>query len=189
MSKDNGRIIYLKGDRVSLGILTPDDAEILCHFLNNEEMREFLSNYLPIYPAGEKKWLEELPDRAPHDFVFGIIRNEDGALVGNIGLHRVEPKDRRAIIGIFIGDSSNRGHGYGQEAGELLKRFAFDTLNLRKLRYEVYAHNERSLKLAANLGAIEEGRLVEEHYANGRYADTLILAIFRPEEGPQPLST
>jgi len=182
MNKDKERVPYLKGERVSLYILTPDDTLALCQMINQEEMKECLSTYVPIMTNEEREWLEALPGHTPHDFVFEIILNEGGSFIGNIGLYRVNQVDRTATVGLFISDQTNREYDMGREAGEIIKRFAFETLNLRKLRYDVLAHNERSLKLGQDLGGHEEGRLVKEYFINDRYVDLVILAIFRQDE-------
>ncbi|MDQ5957943.1 MAG: N-acetyltransferase protein [Patescibacteria group bacterium] len=174
------RIVCLAGKIVSLGLLVIEDVEILTRWINQEEMREYLSTYLPMYASQEKEWIEKLPSRMPNDFVFGIIDNETKTLLGNIGLHRVKQKDGLAHAGIFIGDRQNRKKGVATEAGQLLLKYAFGTLNLRKVVHEAFAHNKASIALGKKLGAKQEGVMKSHLFINGRYVDVVIMSYFRP---------
>lgn len=174
------RVLYMVGDKVSLGILVPEDAERLAHWVNQAELRQFLSIYLPMSPGQEREWIENLPKRQPNDFVFAIVKNDDHHThIGNIGLHRINYKDRRCSAGIFIGDQAERENGQGREVAKLLKIFAFDTLNLRKIQHEAIAANQRSIALAKSLGGIEEGVFKDHFYIDGKYHDVVSYAIFK----------
>jgi RimJ/RimL family protein N-acetyltransferase len=178
------RIIFSLGKKYSLGVLDPADAPILANWLNQEELRQYLSRYEPLYLSAEEEYIRQLPERQPGNYVFGIVKNENKQLIGTIGLHNINHKDRRAVAGIFIGDQNKRQNGAGTEAGRLLLEYAFHTLNLRKVTHEAFATNDGSVALAKKNGGQLEGRLKEQMFIQGRYVDLLIFAYYRPGEEP-----
>ena len=179
MSEKKEWLVYRAEEKVSLVILTPDEAEPLCRMFNQKELAEFIPSSQPMYPAAERKYLEELPERKP-TYLFGIVRNDTKKLIGTVGLHQVDQKHRTATIGMMIGSQDDREQGFGARAGALLLDFAFNELNLRKLRAEAFAHNKRSQALIRKLGGQEEGIFRQQFFVNGRYVDAVSFSIFRP---------
>ena len=81
----------------------------------------------------------------------------------------------------MIGDKSCWGQGYGTEAMQLLLEHAFNTLNLNRVDLHVYDDNQRAIEMYKRVGFVEEGRLRDYHFREGKYFDTLIMSILRDE--------
>jgi RimJ/RimL family protein N-acetyltransferase len=97
-----------------------------------------------------------------------------------------EPHDsprRRFMFGLFIGEPSAWNRGFGSDAIGTLVRFAFDEMNLRKLRINVFDYNDRAKHVLETHGFVAEGRLQREFYREGAYHDIVVLSIFR-DAGP-----
>ena len=90
-------------------------------------------------------------------------------------------KDRVGTCGIFIGDKNEQGKGYGTEAMKLLLGYGFNTLNLNRLDLKVNDFNSRAIKCYQNLGFVEEGRMREASFVNGKYHDQILMSILRKE--------
>jgi RimJ/RimL family protein N-acetyltransferase len=73
------------------------------------------------------------------------------------------------------------GKGHGTEATRLVLGHAFDTLNLNRVWLHVYEYNEAGLRLYQKVGFRTEGRLREDNVRDGRYRDTLVMAVLREE--------
>jgi RimJ/RimL family protein N-acetyltransferase len=58
-------------------------------------------------------------------------------------------------------------------------RFAFDDLNLHKLRINVFDYTEKAKHVLASRGFVQEGKLARDFYREGGYHDIVILSIFR----------
>ena len=71
-----------------------------------------------------------------------------------------------------------RGRGYGTEAMELLCRFAFQEMNLHKLKVSVFAFNKAAIRCYEKSGFIQEGLLKSEIFRAGAYQDVVELAKF-----------
>ena len=79
----------------------------------------------------------------------------------------------------LLGEIDLHRQGYGIEAMRLLLRYAFSTLNLRKVTAHAYADNTASVALHQKLGYVEEGRLMQEAYIQGKLRDEVILSVFK----------
>ena len=172
----------LEGKLVRLRPIELDDLERDVTWINDPEVTRFIAARYPISRASEERWLREHP---PNDFSQGValaIETKDGGLhIGNIGLHQAQPEDRKASLGIMIGDKSFWSNGYGTDAICTLLRFGFDEMNLHRVSLHVFDFNERAQACYRKCGFVEEGRLRQHSYRQGRYWDTVVMAILRSE--------
>jgi len=180
MQSDAHEIQFLKGSRVALRPVLKEDVPSLLRWINDESVTRYLSTYLPMLEADEEAWFDNLKNRKQTDITFSIV-TIDGKLIGTMGLHRIEWKDRVALTGAFIGDKNYWGKGYGTEAKMLLLNYAFNTLNLRKIWSSVLAFNKRSYAYQVKCGYREEGRLLRQRYSSGRYWDEIIMGVFKKD--------
>lgn len=81
----------------------------------------------------------------------------------------------------IFGESSEWGKGYGTEATRLLVQHAFETMNLNRVWLLVYEFNERALRAYERVGFQKEGVLRQEMYRQGRYWNTILMAILRED--------
>jgi len=180
-TKELPAIVFMQSKRVKLRPLLKEDVPSLLRWINDSEIQQYLSVYLPIMEAEEDEWFANL-HKQHNNIVFGIV--VDGKLIGNMGLHGINHRNGTATTGALIGYREYWGKGYGSEAKMLLLNYAFNTLNLRKVRSSVIAFNKRSYKYSRKCGYIDQGRLTEEHYAFGKYWDEILLAVFRDDWEP-----
>ncbi len=78
-------------------------------------------------------------------------------------------------------DKAYWGQGYGGEAVELLLRIAFNGFNLHKVWLGCFDFNECGLRTYRRVGFVEEGRLRDEKYVDGRYHDLILMAMLEDE--------
>ena len=83
-----------------------------------------------------------------------IIRDEDGALVGEVGIlnHDEYPEIE---LGWTLFDGFE-GHGYASEAAQALRAWAFETHGFETLVSYIDADNAASIAVAKRLGAVED---------------------------------
>jgi RimJ/RimL family protein N-acetyltransferase len=171
---------FLIGARVYLRPLEHEDARLFVTWLNDPEVRRTLMTYRPINLRAEEEWLDKVV-QSEHDLVLGIAIQATDKLIGATGLHRMDFKARQAAFGISIGEKTEWGNGYGTEATRLMVQHAFDTLNLNRVWLHVYEHNERGIRTYEKVGFQREGVLRQDRYQDGRYWDTISMAILRKE--------
>ena len=63
----------------------------------------------------------------------------------------------------------------------MLCRYAFDEMNLHKIRLDVYATNPGAEKTYKHVGFRREGVLREEAFRQGRYLDVIRMGLLRGE--------
>ena len=66
----------------------------------------------------------------------------------------------------------------------ILLKYAFHTLNLRKIYSHVYAFNGRSRAYSEKCGYQLEATLKEDTFIDGKFVDKLILSVYRADWEP-----
>jgi RimJ/RimL family protein N-acetyltransferase len=119
--------------------------------------------------------------KSEKDVILGIVAKDSDALIGLAGLHQIDSKDRHADFGLFIGEVSEWGKGYGTEATRLMVAYAFDTLNLHRVYLHVLGHHAAAIKSYRNVGFQQEGVLRETLFREGQYHDVIAMAVLVDE--------
>jgi len=165
------------------------DITRFVEWLNDAEVRRYLSINLPISTANEEQWFEnmlKLPSEAqPFAIeVREIVPGGDGdcwRLIGNCGLMDFDQTAHSAEVGIFIGDKSCWNKGYGTEVMRLLLQFGFGTLNLNRVFLRVDEANKGGIHAYEKAGFVHEGRFRQGTFRDGEYRDMLLMGVLRSE--------
>lgn len=110
-----------------------------------------------------------------------ICLKENDAEIGICGFDKIDYINRVATYGIFIGDKEHWGKGYGSEALLLLCEYAFNKLNLNKVKLTVYSFNQRAIKAYEKCGFKITGVEPEEAFIDGKYHDVFYLSLLRKD--------
>ena len=173
----------IPGKTIRLRAIERSDIPAFVRWLNDPEVRQYLDMYLPMSQAQEENWFEaQLGDDGRR--ILGI-ETLDGVLLGNIGLHAINWKERYAELGIVIGEKEYWNQGYGTDAVLTLLRFAFQQMNLHRVFLRVFEYNRRAMNCYEKCGFMLEGRLRQTHFHDGKYCDTLIMGILQEEFSEQ----
>ncbi len=111
---------------------------------------------------------------------FVIADGDSLNYLGQCSLMMVDGIARKAELSMVLREECT-GQGFGYEAGQLVIRFAFFHLNLRRLWLKVLAENARAIRLYKKLGFRVEGRLREDSFRAGYYEDVLVMGLLRQE--------
>jgi UDP-4-amino-4,6-dideoxy-N-acetyl-beta-L-altrosamine N-acetyltransferase len=171
---------FLIGTSVHLRALERSDAVTILPWVNDQQVTQHLLIHKPMNLAAEEFFIDAV-NRSEHDAVFGICDRASGDLVGVAGLHRIDPKNRQAMFGIFIGQAKHRGKGMGTETTDLVVGYAFDTLNLHRVWLHVYEDNKRAIRVYEKLGFVREGLLRQDSFRRGRYWNTVVMGLLQTE--------
>lgn len=175
------RPVFLAGRKIDLCVLEPGgDFSTYACWVNDQETTQFMSTgNLPTTEQQLRDYVEGFAGSG--GCLLGIFDKKTARHVGNIALHTIDQQNRRAEIGIMIGDPDARGQGYGAEAVRLVCRHAFMRLNLNKVTAGVILDNVASLKLFERAGFRREGLVREHFYLDGRYLGCVRLGLLRSE--------
>lgn len=172
----------LVGQLVTLRAMTREDLPKLWAFNNDLEV-ELAGGGDPPMPQSFERlvadWEREAAKGGRDDAWFAIEAN--GEFIGQCGLMHINETARTAELGIGIGDKRYWGRGYGREAVNVLLEYAFRYRNLRRVWLWVHADNERAIRSYVACGFVEEGRLREHVFSNGRYLDAVYMGVLRAE--------
>ena len=171
----------IEGKLVRLRAVEPEDAENACRWMNDREVTRNLMARYPLSLESEREWVKSAA--SPLDFANArfAVETKDGVHIGHCGLHGANAENRRAELGILIGEKEYWGRGFGTDTMLTLLRFAFEQMNLHKVSLGVFEFNERGLAMYTKLGFVEEGRFREDQFQDGRYWDQVRMSILRRE--------
>ncbi len=168
-----------QGTKVRLRPLEKKHLPKCVVWLNDPEVTETLSFSEPISMEGEQRWYENLlRDKSSKIYAIETVKGEH---IGNVGLSDIDLHNRKAELGIFIGEKNLWGKGYGTEAVLLALKLAFEGLNLNKVYLRTFKGNERAKKCYEKAGFIKEGVLRQDNFKNGKYIDSLVYSVLAEE--------
>jgi len=172
----------LEGKLVNLRALEMSDLDRNTRWVNDREVTQFLAMRYAMSQLAEESWLRAHAERPlSFDNVLFAIETKDVRHIGNVGLERTSAEDRKALLGIIIGEKDCWSQGYGTDAITTLLRFAFDEMNLNKVALTTYDFNDRAQACYRKCGFVEEGRLREARYSDGAYHDEVLMSVLRDE--------
>lgn len=126
MREEKPKLVFLKGKKVNLRPLRKStDFEPCLRWINDPEVNQYLAMYLPVSEKKEEEWFDALSKNS-NEVVLGI-KTLDGKLIGVMGLHNIDSKDRTALTGALIGEREYWNKGYGTDAKMILLNYAFNT--------------------------------------------------------------
>jgi len=176
--KRKEKVVFLSGIYDKINLRPPDketDLEKFLVWINNQEIIQFMSRFLPVNHSQEEKWFNKEGEKE----IVLVIETKEGMIIGDIGLHNIDYRNGTADLGIMIGDKNYWRQGFGYDAEMTLLKYAFNTLNLRKIIHCAFLLNRGSVNLAKKCGGIQEGLLKKHIFSNNEYHNMVILAIFK----------
>lgn len=164
----------LRGERLCLRPLCIEDAEgNYPHWLNDPQVTQYNSHGEVIYTKGMAKEYIASVEGSATAHVFAIVEHGSNRHIGNVSLQAINAKARSAEFAILIGEPDVYGKGVGYEAGRLLLRYGFETLNLHRIYCGTSSDNISMQKLALKLGMTYEGRRRDAIFKNGKFVDII----------------
>jgi RimJ/RimL family protein N-acetyltransferase len=150
---------------------------------NSEYFRLLNSSARPMQSSrAALKWMEEEVGEMPLDgYYFGIRTLAEDKLIGELGLDVVNWPGRDAFVGLGIGETEYWSQGYGTDVMNVLLRFAFMEINLRRVSLGVFEYNPRAIRSYEKAGFRHEGRMRRLLKREGRRWDNLFMGILREE--------
>ena len=168
----------LKGKLCFLSPVDPKDYLQFVSWVNDLESSLgmiFLSSII-----GEEKE-REVMERLSQGINFAIVDLLTGKPIGSCGIPSIDDRNRHCQVGIFIGDGSFRGKGYGTEALGLLCEFAFSMLNMHSVSLRVYSYNKPAIRCYEKVGFKHAGCLRHAKRIGGAWHDELLMDITEDE--------
>jgi RimJ/RimL family protein N-acetyltransferase len=171
----------LAGKKCYLSPCDIDDAEKWAEWFNDLAVALPLGDeaYTPSTRDSERDAVESIIKSRAH--IFTIVDLEDDVPLGRCLLFNVDHLNRSAMFGIFIGEKSYWGKGYGHEAAKLLLDYGFNLLNLNSIMLGVFSFNERAIRSYQKVGFKEIGRRRQARIVGDKKFDVIFMDILAEE--------
>lgn len=166
-----------RGKKITLRAIEQEDLKSLHRWSNDPEINHQLGGWhFPSSLQDQQKWFESLSVKS-NDQRFAIETKEEG-LIGMANLVSVNWKDRNAFHGMLLGDTENRGKGYGVDTIMTVCKYAFEELGLKRLDTTIIEYNKASLGVyIEKCGWKEEGLKKNYYFRKNKWWDQVIIGI------------
>jgi RimJ/RimL family protein N-acetyltransferase len=174
----------LVGKKCYLSPCSVDDAEKWAEWFNDLAVSLPLGDeaYTLSTADSERAAISDIIKNKAH--IFSIVDLETNLSIGRCLLFNIDSINRSAMFGIFIGEKSYWGKGYGHEATQLLLDYGFNLLNLNSVMLGVMSFNQRALRSYQRVGFKEIGRRRQGRIIGGRKFDVIFMDILAEEFEP-----
>jgi RimJ/RimL family protein N-acetyltransferase len=171
---------YLEGESIYLREVRQEDVnESYYRWLNDPEVNQFLeTRYSPRSTENIAAFVKSM-DSNFDELFLAICVKEKNRHIGNIKLGPINWIHRFADISLVIGDKEYWRKGIGTEAIGLITMYAFNSINLNKVRAGCYEENIGSIKAFENNSFQREGLLKKQWYSKGRYTNEILLGLLQ----------
>ncbi|MEG1557411.1 MAG: GNAT family protein [Oscillospiraceae bacterium] len=172
--------LTIDGDRLSIRPIERSDTGNIVRWRNTPEIVKNFIDRRPITQQSHQKWLETRVFTG--DVVqFIITVKETGIDIGSVFLRDIDKENRHCEYGIFIGELSAQGKGYGTEACRLACGYAFWTLGMHRVFLRVLAENRGAVKSYEKAGFVQEGIFRSHLFDGEKYHDIIFMGILGEE--------
>ena len=180
--------LALTGPTLRVRIPRAQDAQALFRAASDPQVTRWFS-WGPYSSVDEaRSYLERLaPQRARGEHLDLVVEHLAAGPIGISGLSEFALRDRRAIIGTWLGRDW-WGTGANREAKALMCRLAFDLLGLDRLGAYSNVEHERSQRALERIGFRREGVLRRYHRHHGQALDVVVFGLLREEWEAGPLA-
>ncbi|MGN6325151.1 GNAT family N-acetyltransferase [Pseudolysinimonas sp.] len=176
----------LTGSRTRLRGVRESDLEPLIRWRSEPALDILQSS--TIDPPAEHQFREFLRSHASgpssrdrRGFAVETVE-EPNRLLGFVTLSGIEAQHRSAEFAIAL-DPSSGGHGYGVDATRTMVRYGFREVGLHRVWLNVWAYNDRAIRTYRRAGFVEEGRLRDAVFHDGRWHDELVMSALATDQG------
>lgn len=169
-----GRLVHLRARE-------PEDKPAYRRWFNDWQVVPGIEVRYPVSKSEQDRRFEELQAPSAGDARFTIETLAESKIIGACSIRGGPAEDRRAELGITVGDRNYWDGGYGADAMRVLCRIGFEVMNLHRIELSVLADNPRAVRCYEKVGFVHEGRARDASFWAGRYRDLIYMSVFRDE--------
>jgi [ribosomal protein S5]-alanine N-acetyltransferase len=173
----------LEGQRLILRQVKGSDVISLRDAANNPKVAYFLPKMPHPYTMKDAySWVNRSKrmTKADSAYNFGIDLKSRGEIIGGIDLRVINLADKNAEVGYWLG-VDYWGQGLASEALNLILKFAFKDLKLKRVYGFVDQRNPASIKVLEKAGFIREAVWRKASFLGRRWSDVYGYGILKEE--------
>jgi len=164
-----------KGEEISLELRPPKDEQLLAklytEWINDNRVRLYLSTPIPCTESYELGFVKDQCSKEGK--TMWIIYCGDQA-IGNVGINGIDLVNKRAELGIMIGDKSFWGKGIASAVEATVLEYGFSNIvagGLNKISAGVLTGNIASQKALEKVGFAKCSLKKQEYWFQGKWFD------------------
>jgi len=172
------------GEKIRLRALEMEDLDDILKDWNNLELRQYLTNQIPMSRNYERQWLEKSTTQDPWrdgSMTLVIEEKKNREFLGTVGLFNISKQNRSAEFGIAIHNPENLGKGYGTDTTRVMLWIAFHILGLNSVSLLTLDINERGQRAYEKAGFKRAGVYRQGAFVKGEFHDFIIMDILKEE--------
>lgn len=166
----------LQCNELILRSISDQDTEDILRWRNSEDVRKYFIDQKKLEKEEHENWLRQKVGTG-RVIQFMILEKENRHAIGTVYLQNIDDLNQKAEYGIFIGESSLTGKGFGTAAAKLLIKYAFEERKLHKLYLRVYENNYRAIASYEKAGFQKEALLKDDVFVNGRFHNIVLMGV------------
>ncbi|MBQ2959720.1 MAG: GNAT family N-acetyltransferase [Oscillospiraceae bacterium] len=164
----NGRLVRLRP-------ITQADTPDIVRWRNDPEVQQFFIFREPFTLEMHQNWLESKVYTGKV-IQYIIEDKESGQSVGSVYFRDIDPVNESAEYGIFIGETSARGKGFGSETARLFTAFGLDVLKMHRISLRLIDGNIAAQRSYEKAGFVTEGVFIDMVKLDGKFTDIVFMA-------------
>ena len=126
----------LEGEKIYLKPLGLQHAAKFMEWTRDPEVIKFTSFKPPETVEEEEEYIKTRDHNK--DLIFCIYLKENNKLIGTVGAHNLDNPEKNYAVGLFIGDKTEWGKGYGTDVFKTWTKYLFEELSAKKFWLTVY---------------------------------------------------
>jgi len=175
--------VFIKGDLIDLVVLTEEiikKTNWYKWFNNEETTKNMQKHYFPNTMDIQLNYFKENILNNKKIVQLGVVVKKENIFSGVISLSNIDYLNQSCEFGAIMGEETSRSIKYFMEAGKLICKHAFETLNMQRV-YSGTITKEIDDFLCRALGFKHEGIKRKAIYKNGKFLDIYMHAILKSE--------
>ena len=174
--------IKIEGKLINLRKLKKSDAISIYENVRDYDIARYTMIPYPYKLKGARDFIKATHRNIKRKkaFELGIENKESKEIIGMMSLLNVDPDNRNAEIGYWLG-KKYWGRKIMKEAVKLILNFGFMELKLVRIHARVMHPNTTSAKLLEKSGFQYEGRMRKTVFRKGKWMDELRYSILKEE--------
>ncbi len=170
----------LTGEKVRIKNIKRSDIPLLVKWKNDLEIADLVRGG-PINTTIEIENRRFERGLGEDDVLRLIIETFSGKPIGFISLINIDQENRKAEVGMLIGEKEFWNQGYGTDSLITLLEHLFLGSGFNRIGLEIFEYNQRAKRAYEKIGFQVEGVQRQGLYRNNQYYDVILMGILKED--------
>ncbi len=169
----------LRTERLILRAVTMEDAPAILTLRSNPTVMQYIDRPLASSLDDAYTYIKSVNEKLENStgLSWGVyLQSKPDALIGTMGLWRIDAPHYRAEIGYMLLPEFHR-QGIMQEAITATINYGFKEMNLHSIEAIINPHNKASKAILEKNRFVTEAYFKENYFYNGQFLDSEVLSL------------